>query len=49
MSAERNGGQVVSLRVYSEKGLPLRIVSPQTGEVVELQTKAGEEMELMDF
>ncbi|MGM9803341.1 MAG: glycosyl hydrolase family 95 catalytic domain-containing protein [Muribaculaceae bacterium] len=40
--AERRGGKVVSLRVYSEKGGHLRIASPETGKVLEYDTKPGE-------
>ena len=35
-------GEVKSLSVYSEKGGHLSILHPQTGKVVERETKAGE-------
>ena len=42
VSAERKGGKVVSLQVYSERGGKLKIVSPVTGEVLSYDTNPGE-------
>lgn len=42
VSAERKDGQVVRLRIYSEQGGPLRIVLPGSGEVQQVDTRAGE-------
>ena len=42
VSAEMKEGEVKSLSVYSEKGGHLSILHPQTGKVVERETKAGE-------
>ena len=42
VSAERKGGKVVSLKVYSERGGMLKIVSPVTGEVLSYDTNLGE-------
>lgn len=46
VSAEMRGGEVTSLRVYSEKGGLLRIRHPQTGEIIERETKPGESVRL---
>ena len=42
VSAERKGGKVVSLKVYSERGGKLKIVSPVSGEVLSYDTNPGE-------
>jgi len=47
VSAERRGGEVVSLEVYSEKGGILRIRSPRDGEVLVKETIAGETVKVI--
>lgn len=42
VSSEMKDEEIQSLSVYSEKGGRLRIRHPQTGEVIERETKAGE-------
>lgn len=42
VSAEKKGGKVTKLSVFSEKGGLLKIRHPQTGEIIERETKAGE-------
>ena len=42
MSAEKKDGKVVSVKILSEKGKRLLMVSPFTGEVIDRSTKAGE-------
>lgn len=42
VSAEKRDGEITLLSVYSEKGGRLRIRHPQTGEIIERETKAGE-------
>lgn len=42
VSAERKGGKVVSLKVYSDRGGKLSIESPATGEVQNYDTKPGQ-------
>ena len=42
VSAEMKDGALASLSIYSEKGGRLRIRHPQTGEIIERDTKAGE-------
>ena len=42
VSATRKGGVVTRLRIYSEKGGTLRVISPADGTLLEYQTKAGE-------
>ena len=48
VSAEMRDGALVSLSVYSEKGGLLRIRHPQTGEIIERDTKAGETISLIE-
>lgn len=42
VSAEKKDGKVVSVKILSEKGRRLLMVSPFTGEVIDRSTKAGE-------
>lgn len=42
VSAEKKGGEVTSLRVYSEKGGTLKIRSPWDGSVIMRETRPGE-------
>ena len=42
VSAERKGGKVVQVKIVSEKGGTLHFLSPDTGEVLEVNTKPGE-------
>lgn len=42
VSATRKEGVVTSLRIYSEKGGTLRVISPVDNTLLEYQTKAGE-------
>lgn len=42
VSSTRRNGKVVSLRIYSEQGGSLRVISPATGEEVHYDTRAGE-------
>lgn len=42
VSAEKKDGKVVSVKILSEKGKRLLMVSPFTGEVIDRSTKAGE-------
>lgn len=47
VSATRKGGKVTMLRVYSEAGGPLAIVSPVSGKVERYDTKPGEWVEIV--
>ncbi len=47
VSAEKKGGEVTSLNVYSEKGGRLRIQHPLTGEIIERETKPGENVRII--
>lgn len=47
VSAEKKGGDVTYLSVYSEKGGRLRIRHPQTGEIIERETKPGENVRII--
>ena len=47
ISAERINGKVVRLNIKSEKGLPLRVLSPVTGQVIDVKTKPGEVVTLI--
>ena len=42
VSAEKKDGKVVSVKILSEKGKRLLMVSPFTGKVIDRSTKAGE-------
>ena len=42
VSAEKKGGKTVSVKILSEKGERLVMISPFTGEVIDRPTKAGE-------
>lgn len=42
VSVVRKDGQVTKLRVYSEQGGTLKIISPTDGKLMEYQTQAGE-------
>ena len=48
VSARMEGGVPVSLSVHSEKGGLLRIRHPQTGQIIERQTRAGETLRLIE-
>lgn len=47
VSATMKEGTVVKLQVYSEKGEPLRIISPVTGEEICRETRPGERIDLI--
>lgn len=47
VSATRKDGQVTKLRVYSEQGGTLKIVSPTDGKLTEYQTRAGEWVDII--
>ncbi|MBQ7180129.1 MAG: hypothetical protein IJR87_02415, partial [Bacteroidaceae bacterium] len=47
VSAEMQDGEVTSLSVHSEKGGQLRIRHPQTGEIIERETKPGENVKII--
>lgn len=48
VSAVRKDGKVVKLRVYSEKGGHLNIVSPVDGNLLQYETEAGEWVSVID-
>lgn len=47
VSATRKDGKVVSLSIYSEKGGPLNVVSPENGQTLHYDTKAGERVKVI--
>jgi alpha-L-fucosidase 2 len=47
VSAEKGGGEVVSVKVRSERGGVLRIRSPKTGEVLTFEMNAGETVDAL--
>lgn len=47
VSAVREDGKVTKLRVYSEKGEPLTILSPIDGKMLRYETKPGEWIEII--
>lgn len=47
VSASKQDGKITKLRVFSEKGGPLNIVSPKDGTLLKYETKAGEWIEIL--
>lgn len=47
VSAERKGGEVTRLGIYSEKGGRLSVLSPVNGEILEFDTEPGQRIEVL--
>lgn len=47
VTAIRENGQVIRLRIYSEKGEELKLISPIDGELIQRKTEPGEWIEIV--